>query len=229
MRPPPRRASRRRAEAGDAPPGYIDATRPLGPDTPVYPGDPAVTLETIADPDRGDAARVTLLTLGSHAGTHVDAPCHLAGSGDGVETLRPEALIGPALVVERRGRAVRRADVAGLPVSAPARILFRNAGPILPSAARALVDRGVRLVGTDALSIDGMSDPALPSHAVLLRAGVVVLESLLLSRAPEGRYEMIALPLLLPGMDGAPARVILRRAGGRVRAGRAARARRPGR
>lgn len=228
MRTPPRRASRRRAEAGAAPPRYIDVTRPLGPGTPVYPGDPAVGLERIADPGRGDAARVTLLTLGSHAGTHVDAPCHLAGSSGGVETLPPEALIGPALVVDRRGRAVRRADVAGLPRQAPPRILFRNAGPILPSAARALVERGVRLVGTDALSIDRMDDPALPSHTVLLPAGVVVLESLELSGAPEGRYEMIALPLLLPGVDGAPARVMLRRAGGRVRAGGAARARRPG-
>ena len=74
-----------------------------------------------------------------------------------------------------------------------------------------MVRRGVLLVGTDGLSIDSVGDDALPAHHVLLRARVVILEGLDLSHAPPGRYHLIALPLLIPGADGAPARAVLER------------------
>jgi arylformamidase len=170
-----------------------------------------VRMSLALDPERGDAARVTCLQTGTHAGTHVDAPCHLAGLSGGVETLPLEALMGPVQVVESRGGVVRPADVARIRSGSPRRILFRGAPVILPSAARALVRAGFMLVGTDGLSIDPLDAPGLPAHAALLRAGVVILEALDLENARPGRYELAALPLLLAGCDGAPARVILRR------------------
>jgi arylformamidase len=49
-------------------------------------------------------------------------------------------------------------------------------------------------------------------HKILLEAGVVVLEGLNLSEAETDEYELICLPLKLIGAEGAPARVVLRKA-----------------
>lgn len=209
---PPVRARRRRL-----PPRLLDITRPLGPQTTIFPGDPPVSLTPALDPRRGDPARVTRLVTGTHAGTHVDAPCHLAGLRGGVETLPLEALIGPVQVIETAGRAVRPSDVARIPPRAPRRVLFRGSPVVLPAAARALARAGIVLVGTDGLSVDPLDDPGLPAHAVLLGAGVIILEALDLRKAAPGRYELAALPLLLEGCDGAPARVILMRRRNRKR------------
>ena len=165
-------------------------------------------LQILADPRRGDTARVSALALSCHTGTHVDAPRHLPGLRGGVEGLSLEALIGPAVVVQARRRLARVA-ASLLPRGAPPRILFRGRPVILESAARDLVRRRVLLVGTDAISIDRVGDDSLPAHRILLAAGVVLLEGLDLSRAPAGLYDLLALPLLIPGADGAPARAVL--------------------
>lgn len=212
-RPRPRARPPRGRRRPPAPPLLLDVTRPLGPETSVFPGDPRVTLTLALDPRRGDPARVSRLETGTHAGTHVDAPCHLPGLAGGVDALPLEALMGPALVVQAGRAALRAADVNRLPRSAPRRVLFRGAPILRADAARALARRGFVLVGTDGLSIDPVEDPDLPAHALLLAAGVVIVEALDLSRATPGRYELAALPLLLPGCDGAPARVVLRRSG----------------
>ena len=192
---------------------WIDVTTPLTPAMRVYPGDPPVVTAVVADPRRGDAARVTTLSLSVHAGTHVDAPNHVGRAGSGVESLPLDAMIGPAFVVRaaglRRRRAVAPADLAALPRPFPRRLLFRGGMPLLEETARELARRGVMLIGTDALSIDPVGSVALPAHHALLRAGVVVLEGLRLEDARPGPCRMIALPLLIPGADGAPARVVL--------------------
>src|SRR4051812_30240246 len=76
-----------------------------------------------------------------------------------------------------------------------------------PDRAQALVDRGVRLVGIDYLTIAPYDEPA-PTHEVLMRAGVVIVETLDLRAAAPGAYQLICLPLLVPGADGAPARAV---------------------
>ena len=179
----------------------------------MFPGDPPVRLTVEQDPARGDPARVTSLSMSAHAGTHVDAPNHLRGGKGGVERLSLATLIGPAIVVRlrpRAGAAIHASDLRRLPRRAPARVLLKGSPIILAEAAHELIRRGVLLVGTDGLSIDPIADHELPAHHALLRAGVVVLEGLDLSRARPGRYDLIALPLLIPGADGAPARALLR-------------------
>lgn len=185
----------------------------------LYPGDPPLAISLASDPSRGDSVRITRLSMGVHTGTHVDAPNHLPGSGGGgsrrmgVEGLPLVAMIGPALVVQApRSRPMRPSDL-GAAIRKGGRILFRGSPILQEDTARELVGRGVLLVGTDGLSIDpaGRSaGSALPAHRLLLRAGVVLLEGLRLARARAGRCWMIALPLLIPGSDGAPARVVLR-------------------
>ena len=120
----------------------------------------------------------------------------------------------PAIVVAAR-RPLAGLAPPLLPRDAPPRILFRGGPLILEGAARDLVRRRALLVGTDAISIDPVGDDALPAHRILLAAGIVLLEGLDLSRAPAGLYDLLALPLLIPGADGAPARALLRPRGPR--------------
>lgn len=205
--------------------GFIDISMPIRPGMPTFPGDPPVAIETLRDLARGDPYRLCALALGSHAGTHVDAPRHFLDLAPGVDALDPEALWGPCVVVEvpEQHRLVTESD---LPADRSARrLLFRTANSrrwerekgffpdyvaLAPAAARRLVERGVRLVGIDSLSIENDSSGRYPVHRTLLSAGVVVLEGLRLATAPAGGYELACLPLRIEGGDGAPARAVLR-------------------
>lgn len=188
----------------------------------MYPGDPAVRVRHVMRMAAGDIADVTALDMPAHAGTHVDAPAHVLPGGAGVEAARPQALIGRARVVAvpPDAPAVDAAMVTGWALGPDdVRILVRTAAPgrypphdgpgLTPEAAGVLAAHGALLVGIDTMSIAAAGDP-LPAHRALLRAGVVVLEGLRLGQAPPGAYELVCLPLLIPGADGAPARAVLR-------------------
>jgi arylformamidase len=190
---------------------------------PCWPGDPAVSIETVATV-AADGARVSRVVLGSHAGTHIDAPAHFLEEGDGVDAIPPERLVGPCRVLDMRsvGRVIDGAALADANVAAGERLLLRTdraaveRGTFSPdyvaldlAAARMLVERGVALIGIDAPSIEAFDSIGHPVHRVLLGAGIVVLEGLDLSGVEPGSYELIALPLRLAGLDGSPARVLL--------------------
>src|SRR5215204_2868969 len=167
----------------------VDISLSLDPSTPVYPGDPAVAVERLSEALGGDRYALSRLTIGSHAGTHVDAPAHFIAGGATVDALPLEACIGAAVVLDvaPSGDTIDIDQLAGLPEGAT-RVLLRTGGPPIGGcalgveAARALVRRGVRLVGIDALSV---APPGAPGavHHILLAAGVVILEGLDLSRA----------------------------------------------
>lgn len=192
----------------------------------VFDGDPEVSIERVSDIARGDLANISRVELGTHTGTHVDAPLHFIGGGPGIDRLPLDVLVGPALVADARDAPgdIDAAALAALGVPAGTERLLlrtRNEGlwergeftrdyvGVAADAAQALVDMGVRLVGIDYLSIAPSSDPA-PTHRTLLGAGVVVVEGLDLSAAAPGRHDMVLLPLRIEGGDGAPARALLR-------------------
>src|SRR5579884_2865823 len=133
----------------------IDITAPLGPRTPVYPGDPAIVVAPLSTADGVDRFALSRLTLGTHAGTHVDPPSHLFSGGATVDNLPLDVLIGPAQLVDLvRGRPVTAGDLEAVP-RRTVRLLLRTGGaPLREGAARALVARGVRLIGVDGLSVD---------------------------------------------------------------------------
>jgi arylformamidase len=190
----------------------IDVSVPVRPGMIVYPGDPEVRLERVSSIAAGDAANLSRLDLGVHSGTHVDAPLHFVEGAPSVETLPLDVLVGPCVVVDG-------VDVTAVPAGAE-RVLFKTANSELwardefseehvkldGEAARALVERRVRLVGIDYLSIGDEE-----AHHVLLRAGVVVIEGLDLRAAEPGDYRLVCAPLKLVGAEGAPARVLLLR------------------
>jgi arylformamidase len=196
---------------------------------PVWPSDPPVHIERVEKIEDGANANVSRIEMGAHTGTHVDAPFHFLMDGAKVDTLPLDVLIGQALVVQIPDSVavIDRAaiDAANIPDQIE-RVLFktRNSGfwatsgstfqtgfvAIDAEGAQALVDRGVRLVGIDYLSISPYKN-SRPTHQILLEAGVVIIEGLDFADVEPGEYWLICLPLKLGGAEGAPARTVLTR------------------
>ncbi len=196
----------------------LDITRPIEHGMEVYPGDPEVHIEVVADPTWGDPALVSRLSMGTHAGTHVDAPRHARPGAMPVDALPLAAMLGPAWVADGTWAPgdLGADDLDRLAMPPGTRRLLmrfgvRTGGPGLrPDAAARLRDGGIVLVGTDGDSIASAHDP-MPTHHVLLDAGVVVLEGLDLTAADTGEWDLLCLPLRLAGGEAAPARVVIRR------------------
>lgn len=207
-----------------------DVSVPISTGTPTYPGDPGIEITAWASIKRGDAANVTLLHMGAHTGTHVDAPAHFIEGAGRVGALPLEVLVGRAVVFEIpaevhaiEARHLRTQDWRGTE-----RVLFKTRNSqfwadttqgfrtdytyIAPDAARLLVESGVWLVGVDYLSVEAFKPERYETHEVLLSSGVVIVEGLDLREIAAGVYELICLPLKIAGGsgDGAPARAILR-------------------
>jgi arylformamidase len=197
-----------------------DVTVPVRPDMHVYRGNPGMRLERHTSIADGAHANVSLLELGVHSGTHVDGPLHFIDDAEGTESLSLEALVGPVEVVDATGvdGDLDKNALAALDVPDADRLLLKTKNSALwdqPSfshdfirltgdGARFLIERGVRVVGIDYLSI-GDED----AHKELLGNGVVAVEGLDLRAVDPGSYELICLPLRLEGSDGAPSRAIL--------------------
>jgi arylformamidase len=163
-----------------------------------------------------------------HAGTHIDAPRHFLADGATIETLPLEVCLGPAYVAYLpEVKVITAGDLDRLALEAGvSRLLLKTANSNLwaagvrdfqarfvdlsPDAARWLVQRRVRLVGIDYLSVERPKDD-YEVHRILMTAGVVILETLDLSRVAPGWYELICLPLPLAGAEASPTRAVLRR------------------
>src|SRR5262245_33388541 len=176
----------------------------------VYEGDPDISVSSALALERGDPANVSNLRLGSHTGTHMDAPLHFIDGAAGIDALALEVLIGPALVAEVDAeRLIEPAHLAGLPLDGHTRVIFKTRNSALwdrasfardyvalsLATARALIDRGVNLIGIDYLSVEAFGVAGHPVHKALLGAGVVLLEGLDLRRVTPGVYELYCLPL----------------------------------
>jgi arylformamidase len=208
-----------------------DISVPISPgETPVFPGDPGIEVTSFHAIARGDAANVTALNFGAHTGTHVDAPAHFIEGAPALPSLPLEAFAGEARVVEieHEAHAVEERHVTDETIGGATRVLFKTRNSsfwtdprgrfredftyISPEAARALVSRGVRLVGLDYLSVEKFGSENFETHMTLLSNGVVIVEGLDLRAVAAGVYELICLPLKVAAGsgDGAPARAILR-------------------
>jgi arylformamidase len=201
----------------------IDVSVPNGPGQHVYPGDPAPRLEAVHRIRDGAPANVTLITMGSHTGTHVDAPHHFIDEGPRLGQVALDRMVGEALVADLRGRTVIDAAALADVETRPGDILLcrtdnseRWAAPefqrdfvyVSEDAAEVMLDRQVRAVGLDYLSIECFGSSDFPVHHRLLGAGVFIIEGLDLRQAAPGRYVLVCLPLKFPDLDGAPARAV---------------------
>ena len=207
-------------------PKLLDVSVPLRQGLPTYPNNPTFELQPIQRIADGGSANVSRLVMGTHSGTHVDAPFHFFDDGIGVDELSLELLIGRARVVDIKSRGGISAEhLEAADLREDLRVLFRTPNSALwnsdtfhedyahltDSGARYLVEQGVKVVGVDYLSIEQYKKPGAPAHRTLLSNGVIIIEGLNLAEAEPGMYEMHCLPLPVTGGDGAPARVILKR------------------
>ena len=191
----------------------------------VYPGNPEIDISLQQAVAKGASANVSTIRFGSHTGTHADASRHFFDDGQPVDKIPLDRLIGPALLVGF-GDAVRAVGAAELrehEIKGHKRILLRTRNSALlsrkefvkdytylaPDGAQYLVDNGVELVGIDYLSIEQFHSGHHRTHRTLLQKGIVIVEGLLLQDVPAGTYELRCLPVLFPGLDGAPARAVL--------------------
>ena len=201
-----------------------DISVPVVSDGLVYPGNPEIHIELQQALARGAGANVSALSLGSHTGTHVDAPKHFFDDGIGVDALPLDVLMGPAVLIDFPGvMAVTEADLKTKELKGHTRVLIKTRNSsfirekpfhkdytyLAPDGAAYLVSLGVRLVGVDYLSVEQFHSGHHKTHRTLLEKSVVIIEGLDLSKPAPGPYELRCLPLRLQGLDGAPARAVL--------------------
>lgn len=204
-----------------------DITIPVRPGMVTWPGDPVPERRLHYSMADGAGCNLSLLTLGVHTGTHVDAPFHTVADGATVDQMSPADLVGPAQVVEPPGDD--HVDAAALEACGirpgATRVLLRTRNSvqgllrraafdegfraIAPDGAAWLVEHGVRVVGVDYLSVQPMGPLGAGTHDTLLRAGVIAIEGCDLADVAPGDYTLVCAPVLLEGADGAPARVFL--------------------
>jgi len=203
---------------------YYDVTLTISQDLLVYPGDPKVKIEQTLSISKGDTSNVSLISFGSHTGTHIDAPKHFYDKGKTVDEIDMNRLIGLVKVFEIMDKTIIDVeDVKNLNIKRGDRILFKTQNSkylkekefnsefvyLSSKAAKYIVNKGVITIGVDYFSIDNFKSEEFPVHNFLLGNDILIIEGLQLSEVKVGEYFMVALPLKIEGGDGSPTRVIL--------------------
>ncbi|WP_370574100.1 cyclase family protein [Methanomethylovorans sp.] len=201
----------------------IDITSPIRQGMPVYPGDPETIVEQVCSIGKNGFA-ISIITMGSHTGTHVDAPSHVLEKGLSVDMLLPGSFIGRAILLDmsciESPIHAEHLDIAWKTIDPGegTEVLLLKTGAT-SSVERAynfclsedvtswIKDKELKVLGVDVFSIENQKE--LPLHRSLLSHGINIIECLDLEKVEEGRYTFICLPLKITGCDGAPARAIL--------------------
>ncbi len=208
---------------------WLDVTHPIQPEMVVWPGQPQTERHRASSINEGKSSNVSILTMSTHTGTHMDAPLHFYKDGADVTAAPFEAMFGTVRVAEISGGVVSRAELTAYekrtePLKPGERIFFRTTNShkdwltepfdeayvaVDAEAAQYLVEREIEVVGVDYLSVAPFAD-TFHTHRTLLGAGVWVIEGLDLRNIQEGHFEMAAMPLKIVGSDASPLRVLLR-------------------
>ena len=202
-----------------------DVSLPLREGMPVYTNNPPFKRPMTHQLAKGDVVNQSKIEMGCHCGTHVDAPYHFEPDGYRVPDMPLESLVGKARLFHFPNvDTIDRADLEKLDLKGVERALFRTRNSdhwasgkpfdekyvyFTGEAARFLVGKKVRLLGTDGLGVEQHGNREAPAHHALLRNGVSIIEGLFLHNVPAGDYVLFCGPLRLEGAEGAPARVLL--------------------
>ena len=175
----------------------------------VYPGDPAPRRERLCATASGDGYNLTAFSMCAHNGTHIDAPFHFLEHGKTVDKMELESFVGECYVARHSGDVTAEDARAILEKSrSAARILIAGRATVTEDAARVFAGSLIRLLGNESQSV-GPENAPMAVHLALLGRGIALLEGLVLSHVPEGRYFLSAAPLNLAEADGAPCRAYL--------------------
>lgn len=212
----------------------FDITVPFGPNVPTWPTHPPTVVEPMRRIARGDPSNVSRIDISSHAGTHVDANWHYIDDGAKLLDVPLSRWNGPCYVARIPDHVptieVSDLEAAGIPPNTE-RLLLRTRNSreweewpgdsplpfrsdyvgVSPGGALWLVERGIRVVAIDYLSVGPFGDANRATHTTLLGNDVLIIETVDLSRIEPGVYDLVCLPLKLAIGDGAPARVLLTR------------------
>lgn len=192
--------------------------------TPEWPGDTPFSCQWTWEMSRGDSVNVSCINSSPHVGTHADAPFHVDPTWPTSEAFALEAFTGRVTVIDVSSQHGGIPLTALGPFESPSmeRVILRTgtsiAGGEFPerwpwleeSAAQALVERGLKLLGVDAPSVDDRHSKTLAVHRILFKGGAAILENLDLRNAPAGEYHLTAFPVRFAGLDAAPVRAVLR-------------------
>lgn len=202
-----------------------DITPPVSPRLAVWPGDTPPTREVLCDRRRGDNITLSTLRATVHLGAHADAPSHYGKDAPAIHERALDYYLGPCQVIRLtppRGMRITPAALAPRTAIRAERVLFATGtfpdpeqfntdfAALSPELVDYLAGKGVRLVGIDTPSVDLFESKDLPAHHRFLHHDMAILECLALAAAPEGLYELIALPLKLVDFDASPVRAVLR-------------------
>jgi arylformamidase len=210
---------------------FIDISIPLAADTIIYPGDPKPEYSLFNELAKGDIANVGQMKHGLHHGTHIDVPFHFLGEqGKKFDGFPLTQWIGPVLVIDAVGEkeCVNPETLRGINLETYDKVLFKTRNSteyykkgifyqnfiyLNKEACEILVQKGVKTVGLDYITVDPYGTPDFPAHHILLGNEVCIIESINLDGVDAGEYYLMCLPLRLTKTDGANARVILLKPG----------------
>jgi arylformamidase len=206
---------------------WIDVSMPLRNGIAGWPGDVPVEVARRMTLEQGCDYNISMITMSTHAGTHMDAPLHFIIGGKSIDEMPLDATVGPARIIEIEDtESIKPGELEQHDIKRGERLLFKTVNSrqqwpdmpfiegyvyISPEAAAFLVERGVRCVAIDYLSVGPtVVDTACMTHKTLLGGGVWIIEGVYLADIPAGPCDLICLPLRVEGAEGAPARAIVR-------------------
>jgi len=195
---------------------WIDLSIMLNKHTTAWPNSSPYIIQTTTE----NACTISTITCSSHAGTHIDAPLHFIENGIPINKIPLSQLCGLTQVIQVLSDKIRPSHLKN--IVAP-RIIFKTRNNtsghfnpnycfITPEAASYLTEQKVQLIGTDYLSVESFTNfkkNQFPSHNILLKSNIVIIEGLNTNPIQDGLYEMVALPINIEA-EASPARVIVR-------------------
>lgn len=203
---------------------WIDISMPLTNEIASWPGDELFKFSLNVTKEQSDSVNIGFIQTSVHTGTHVDSPFHFIDNGETIDMIPLEVFIGTVLIIDVTGHNLIDASLLNNhDLNGVKRIIFKtdnnrnekefpenytvfdkNVGPYLKN-------KGVRLIGTDAPSVDHVTSKTLLAHHSFAQNDIYIIENLLLNSIRPGLYEMIALPLNLVGADASPLRVAIKK------------------
>jgi len=202
-----------------------DITYGLSSNMIIYPGDAKFKKKIFSSIKKGQSTNTSVLTIGSHNGTHFDAPYHIFSSKKTLDKIAPSYFIGKALVVEiKNKKEIALDDVEKIKFKKIDKILFKTSNSFYlqknkpfnknfvhftKESARFLAQQNIKLIGIDYLSVDKFHSGNHPAHTEFMKKNILLLETINLYKVKPGVYDFFGAPLLIQDADGAPARVFL--------------------
>ena len=210
---------------------FYDLTQLIYPDMPTYPGEPQPEFQPFFKLGR-DKVNLTRLIMGSHTGTHVDAPKHFISTGDSVNKIPLDKFMGEVVTLDMSIKSIGQ-GITNLDLDTYSKIV--KAGDIMliytgtsdrwnkdenirqnftylePSAAEWIVNHQIKCIGIDSFSVEKYGFKDGIAHKMLLSNKIGIIEGLDINmkQCLGKRMFLVCLPLSLRGIDGSPARVIV--------------------